>query len=322
MGLHVAGPHTTEVASMRFFICNNPVNLTNFLAGFACTATVEAEYGDACVEGNILTLAHHGPRKHNPCPCLMDNIEAHIDAVGLSHLDLDALGGCMALLAAKCDGELEREFWRTAAFVDINGVHKLPNYLPWPEVMELLNAWWAWHEDNTVYAPRDGTVLDVTDQVVRAMNTVHDLLGTLSLGDGTRRTALIETGRDWAQGEFALEQVSFMADARGGQYIVVARKADKFVNHLYVSESKKIVYAAVVALNTKHNSITVSVADPIPGFSCCKFMQHMYGELAGGHDSIAGSPRGQVMTEDDLNNVTIMLVQHFDRLCKGTGVPL
>lgn len=32
-------------------------------------ATVEAEYGDDVVEGEILTLAHHGSRSNNPAPC-------------------------------------------------------------------------------------------------------------------------------------------------------------------------------------------------------------------------------------------------------------
>ena len=32
-------------------------------------ATVEAEYGDICVEGKDVTLAHHGPRSGNPAPC-------------------------------------------------------------------------------------------------------------------------------------------------------------------------------------------------------------------------------------------------------------
>lgn len=32
-------------------------------------ATVEAEYGDECLEGTMATLAHHGPRANNPAPC-------------------------------------------------------------------------------------------------------------------------------------------------------------------------------------------------------------------------------------------------------------
>lgn len=32
-------------------------------------ATVEAEYGDKCINGKLYTLAHHGSRSANPAPC-------------------------------------------------------------------------------------------------------------------------------------------------------------------------------------------------------------------------------------------------------------
>ena len=51
-------------------------------------------------------------------------------------------------------------------------------------------------------------------------------------------------------------------------------------------------------LNTKFGSITVSALDN--AFDCKAVVQGLWGELAGGHPGIAGSPRGQAMTESDL----------------------
>ena len=54
-------------------ISNNADNLEATLKTFNRTATVEAEYGERVVEGTEFTMAHHGPRAHNMCPCLYNN---------------------------------------------------------------------------------------------------------------------------------------------------------------------------------------------------------------------------------------------------------
>jgi hypothetical protein len=57
----------------------------------------------------------------------------------------------------------------------------------------------------------------------------------------------------------------------------------------------------VICHNLALGSITVSLADPIPGFSCRDVVQDLWWPEAGGHDGIAGSPRGREMTRDDLS---------------------
>jgi hypothetical protein len=66
---------------------------------------------------------------------------------------------------------------------------------------------------------------------------------------------------------------------------------------------------AVVTFNTKFKSVTVSIADPQPGFSCREFVQKLWGPEAGGHDGIAGSPRGREMTLDDAKTAFTKLSQ-------------
>lgn len=65
-------------------------------------ATVEAEYGDYCVEGNEVTLAHHGSRSSNPAPCNTPNVPTLSGGTILvSHLDLDAIGGVLDLMGKR-----------------------------------------------------------------------------------------------------------------------------------------------------------------------------------------------------------------------------
>jgi hypothetical protein len=237
--------------------------------------TVEAEFGDEVVEGLRYTLAHHGPRAANPCPCLEDNHTSHVPGIiGISHVDLDTLGGILAILGIKPE---DPDFWAAAAQVDIRGVHHLSEITTDERVVEALNAYWAFSETHRVFAPRDGRVLDVTAEINEHAEALAAILG----GD----EALTGAGRWWAATKEELAKDSFV-EVVGG---VVLRKSESFVNHLYDGNQ------AVVAYNTTSMAITVSLADPIPGISCRALVQKLWGPEAGGHDGIAGSPRGREM---------------------------
>lgn len=275
------------------------------MAHMEVTATVEAEYGDAVVEGNLLTMAHHGPRKGQKCPCSYSNDcvgelqEAlygedlrdaeSVGLIGLSHVDLDTLGGIAAILGKK---KSFKGFWEAAEFVDVNGAHKLAGFGPSVEVMDRLNAFWAWSQDHRTYPPRDGSVLDVTEQVMAALTAIEEILG------GDER--LIEDGRIFAAQEAALNTASYASTLDGGTAgRVITRKSGSFVNHLYTTPVTGQPAAAVVAFDPAKGTVTVSLADPIPGVSCRAIVQGLWGSLAGGHDGIAGGPRDVVLTEAD-----------------------
>lgn len=263
---------------MQFIISNNENNLAAALASFAKSATVEAEYGDAVVKGSVLTLAHHGPRSGNPAPCLAENgvTGEGVEAVGLSHLDLDSLGGCAAILGRKPEAQ---GFWTLAAFVDVNGPHKLGQASADPADIARLYAFWAWSQANRCMAPRDGSVADVTEQVMSAIVVIERICAN--------DTDLFADGEQFRSAEEALNKRSFVEMSAG----VAVRVAEVFVNHLYVTPEGATA-KAVVAFNTLTGGITVSLADSIPGVSACANMQRLFGKEAGGHAGIAGSPRG------------------------------
>lgn len=300
--------------SHRYFVSSSPVSLTRAFID----VTIEAEYGDVCVEGRLLTLAHHGDRAWAPCPCQYSNRPdlAGLDLkVGLSHLDLDSLGGCMAVANRKSNDEY---FWLAVARVDVEGPHRLPLILneiaaevaagcneieeTWYEnvysstyerIHNALHAYWAWSEKNKVFPARDGSVTDITDKVEEAMDILDRILALSPDKD------LIEEGKKWAAAKVALDKDSFVENKDG----VIYRVADCFVNHLYGNG------VCVVAYNTKFKSVTVSLAEAVDGMNCCKIVQSLWGPEAGGHAGIAGSPRGREMTEEDARVLFNEMVQ-------------
>lgn len=297
---------------MRILISNNPEKLAAALSG-TNSATVEAEYGSTLVKGSILTLAHHGARASRPCPCSLGNMpEMGIEVIGVSHFDLDTLGGVMAIMGRKPERyDVDRAFWAAAATVDINGVHKLdPNkyFLGESWILPRLHAFWAWSESNRLFPERDGTVTDVTEFFNDAMGVVEALFYREPKDDSEdprpelqeRQNALLQSGRDWAEAKAQLDVNSLIETIDGVQL----RSSDSFVNHLYGADTR-----AIVGYSTKFKSITVSVPDAVEGFSCGTFLQGIFGPKAGGHAGIGGTPRGVEYTLSDAREVAVKLAE-------------
>jgi len=260
--------------------------LAGFLSGKS-SATVEAEYGDTCVEGSVLTLAHHGARSANPAPCLRGNDPVDVEVIGVSHVDLDALGGILSVLGRKPEVE---GFWELAGFVDTHGPHHLRDSGATPENVRRLNAVWAWNANNRVDGERLGPeeVRDVTDRVLQRAEAL-----TRILADDPE---LLAAGDAWAKDNSRKNRESFVEMEDG----VAVRVAAWFVNADYESPLDGSMAVANVGYNPTFGSITIGFADPIPGVSARDIVQGLWGSEAGGHVGIAGSPRNRRMTLGDL----------------------
>lgn len=268
-------------------------------------ASVEAEYGDECVPGRLVTLAHHGPRAGNPAPCNDPRVRKLVRPVSgvttdgrpwtsyaplggdilVSHLDLDTLGGIMAIEGLK---PVDDEFWAGAAYIDVVGPHHLHELSP--RVQELLNAWDAWQEGH-LKARRYRKVTNVT-------STVGDMtIALISILGGNE--ALLQAGQIWHQYVAAATEKCLIAE---DALVRVFKTDGVFCNSAYYSPKQKRVVPAIASLNTTQGSITISFADKKVGVSAAKIVQSLWGPEAGGHDGIAGSPRGQIMTMTDLRD--------------------
>lgn len=258
-------------------------------------ATVEAEYGEMVIEGETLTLAHHGSRSNNPAPCndpravkLPDNA-----TVLVSHLDLDTLGGLMALQGKKPDNP---EFWKAAEYIDVNGPHHIHEFPQ--EIQDKLNAYYAFENESRADGRPDREhIQDVTESVNKYIEGIDVVLDDKDYS----HNAMIDAGRKWEQEVTKAVEDRLVSE---NENVRVFSTNGPFCNGSYYSPSQEKIIPAVVSYNEKFNSITLSFADGGKELSARDIVQSLWGPEAGGRDGIAGSPRGQEMTRGDLEEIS------------------
>lgn len=278
--------------------------------------TVEAEYGTIVVEGAVYTAAHHQPAGSKyagdhvvpggrPSPCVDKDIpvfdpEEGDWVVGISHMDLDTVGGVLRALPAAADifASEHDEFWGLAAFLDVNGAHKMALAGASQEDIQRIYGWMAYSKS----IPRLplNVLTDATELVLGCIPVLRALFS-----DDAK---LLEVGRAFREEQRKLNEDSFrfMTEDDASIIVRVAPGPRDFVNHLYEAPDGSLG-VAVVAHNKHVGTITVSLESPIPGVSCRDVVQSLWGELAGGHAGIAASPRGQVMDEFDVDTAVLKL---------------
>lgn len=281
--------------------------------------TVEAEYGSYVMEGAVYTAAHHqasGPfagrhlpgfeKTGRPSPCNDDGIPVMPkDAVvAVNHIDLDSVGGVLRTMpdyTTLFDGRFAG-FWDLAEHIDVTGAHRLDPDHEWAPA---LRAVWAWLQANRP-RPNRTEIEDCTDFMEACGSMLVRLLFF-------KQDDLLAAGQAMADAEAALNEGSLIRVVEAGGRLVAVREAGQFTNHLYRLPDGRVA-AAVVARNTKMSSVTVSLADPVEGVVCRDLVQSLWGPDAGGHAGIAGSPRGQEMSEDDLDDLALEIVGLFQRV--------
>lgn len=293
---------------MDIIIANNRVALAG------ADVTVEAEYGDHVAKGSVLTMAHHGPRAGQPAPCSYPNGCAGDPEdllIGISHVDLDTVGGVMAVLGRKPEAP---GFWALAEFVDLNGPHKLGRSGASTADLRRLHAYWAFSRDARVFAPRDGTAGDVTAEVMHHVEAVEKILQD--------DQEMLAAGDQFRAGEDALNRESFLSISPEG---VILRLSEHFVNHLYTTPAGHVGQAVVAHKPTAEGdlsggAITVSLADPHPTINVGNLLRELFGPEAGGHAGIGGSPRGQPMAFSEAVRVTAVLSERLAGSANTGGV--
>jgi hypothetical protein len=201
------------------------------------------------------------------------------------------VGGCLRTIAkfAPLFAQDFKGFWNVAEFVDVTGPHRMePDHVWAPS----LRAVWAWFQTNRPRFSRE-QIEDCSEFIWAAGVMLQRVLIE-------QDADLLAAGQAMADAEATLNKDSLLRVVEAGDRLVVVREAGGFTNHLYRLLDGRIA-AAVVARNTKMGSVTVSLADPIEGVVCRDIVQGLWGMEAGGHAGIAGSPRGQEMTSDDLD---------------------
>lgn len=297
---------------ISIILSSNPDLLEARLRGYVkdgCDSiTIEAEYGDRLVEGSILTLSHHGLRKNNPCPCLFrNNGKIEVSSIrndktivfGLSHIDLDTMLALLSILGYLDESirDSSESFFQLAAFLDINGAHKINLF----NASDLdIKKYYACEYYIKKLKPQASSkdVINVTNELVGLALILRDII--------CEDPDLIKDGEAFMRREECLNKESFI-DKIGD---LIIRVHHEFVNHLYMTPIGE-VGRAIITFNTINGSIIVSFSDPIHGISCKEIVQNLWGKDAGGNDGIAESPRGERMSFSDLKEAVSFVNQEL-----------
>lgn len=267
-------------------------------------ATVEAEYGNECLEGTMATLAHHGPRSGNPAPCNTSDVPKlpPFATVVVSHIDLDTLGGIYALQGRKPEDD---RFWEAAEMIDVKGVHHIHELDK--DIQDKLNAYYAYNYNHA--GERYSKTADVTKQVEDAYGVINDILDI----DAPEHDMLIADGREWAQArEVAVEEQLIYEDKN----MRVFDSNGVFCAASYYSPKQDALIPATVTYNEKTKTVTLGFEDGGKQYNTMEIVRSVWGPEAGGREGIAGSPRGVEMTKDDLH----ALVERLKEVQASAGV--
>lgn len=267
-------------------------------------ATVEAEYGDECLEGTMATLAHHGPRANNPAPCNTSDVPKlpPFATVVVSHIDLDTLGGIYALQGRKPEDD---RFWEAAEMIDVKGVHHIHELDK--DIQDKLNAYYAYNYNHA--GERYSETADVTKQVEDAYGVINDILDI----DAPEHDMLIADGKEWAQAREAAVEAQLIYEDKNMR---VFDSNGVFCAASYYSPKQDALIPATVIYNEKTKTITLGFEDGGKQYNAMEIVRSVWGPEAGGREGIAGSPRGVEMTKDDLH----ALVERLKEVQASAGV--
>lgn len=251
-------------------------------------ATVEAEYGDECLEGTMVTLAHHGPRSNNPAPCNTPDVPElpPFATVVVSHIDLDTLGGIYALQGRKPE---DYRFWEAAEMIDVKGAHHIHELDK--DIQDKLNAYYAYNDGQ----PRQRYIeaIDVTKQIDDTYNVVNAIVDI----NDPEHDKLITTGKEWAQTREKEVEDQLVYENKD---VRVFDTNGIFCAASYFSPNQNTICPATVTYNEKFKSITLAFEDGGKQLNAKEIVQELWGPEAGGREGIAGSPRNVEMTKNDL----------------------
>lgn len=251
-------------------------------------ATVEAEYGDECLEGTMATLAHHGPRANNPAPCNTPDVPVlpPFATVVVSHIDLDTLGGIYALQGRKPKDD---RFWEAAEKIDVEGAHHIHEHDQ--DIQDKLNAYYAYNDRQP--RQRYTEAIDVTKQI----DDTYDIVNAIVDINNPEHDKLIAAGKEWAQTREKEVEDQLVYENKD---VRVFDTNGIFCAASYFSPNQNTICPATITYNEKFKSITLAFEDGGKQLNAKEIVQELWGPEAGGREGIAGSPRNVEMTKDDL----------------------
>lgn len=259
-------------------------------------ATIECEYGNVVVEGAV-TLAHH-VEGWNAAPALASsNIieEAGVEPVDgdyilVSHIDLDTIMGIMNIAN---DMPFSEEVKKGINFVDCNGQHNLFKEEVSEEARRVILAYIGYAARNR--CPQQEDITEYVRTLIQEFYNQDNYEAGLALVEGRKKAAS-----------------EYLAAAVGNVVLLDQPESSNIfgLNSEYIIDG--VEYDYVIVFNQKFGSITVSSKAGVKGEkNMATIMKAVFGEEAGGHKGIAGTPRGKYYTLEDATNLLDIMSRIF-----------
>ncbi len=247
-------------------------------------ATAEAEYGSTVIEGQTATLAHH-VQGWTSAPSLSENLNLNVqedDYILVSHIDLDTVCGIMAVKGVY---KYSPEVKKGINYVDCNGQHRMFSSEVSEEARRIILSYIGYTLNNR--CPQEEDITEYVNTLILKFDTEENFSIGLKFVKG--RTAVAE---------------SILVRAEGGA-VLLHQPSEMNVfglNSEYILGG--VEYDYIVVFNEKFGSVTASSRlGSNGGLDMVAVMREIFGEGAGGHYGIAGTPRGTTFSIEDAKSV-------------------
>ncbi len=251
-------------------------------------ATVECEYGDVVVEGAV-TLAHHASGWDSAPALASDNIleESGVEVVDgdyimVSHVDLDTVFGVMNIAN---NMPFSEEVKKGVNYVDCNGQHNLFKEEVSEEARRVILAYIGYASRNR--CPQQEDITEYVRELIQNFFTQDNYEAGLALVEGRSKAA-----------------AEYLTAAVGNVALLDQPESSNIfgLNSEYIIGG--VEYDHVIVFNRKFGSITMSSKSGAKGEkNMATIMKAVFGEEAGGHKGIAGTPRGVRYSLEDATNL-------------------
>jgi len=264
---------------------------------------VEAEWGDEALEEPLvdLSLNHHGCRANNPCPAeigikkpevLEDKYKGNTVYI-VSHLDADTIMGIMWIENILETSKEISKLAEMVAYSDKNGFHNAQNYYQNLKDTDLYKKWLAMgyvFSRNSKTSPGE-----LTNKINGIIYAINNIIKNTNIAD----TVVYNEANEWNKNisKSAKKALVYTSDN-----ILGFSGKLFYCNNYNLLENKRDI---IVQYDTEHKNIILAVFDKnvaVDYFGekgVVSLLQEFFGDKAGGHTTIGGSPRNKKYKQED-----------------------
>lgn len=256
-------------------------------------ATIEFEFGDNVLEGEMYTAAHHAEKYKNresACMQIRDSKLKNFSRIVINKPDIDTYCAMYALLNF---GEISEEFFEGVNIIDKFGHREIDTLSK--KVRLQIESYWALSYKIKKF-PYTKTMVDVTEICMEHMELLHQIILE---NPNYMSEEIVEEWRKDVEEKVENCLIAETPNLRVFETFGIKTSGSYF--------SKRFNQNAEMTISYNNKKGTISIATINEEIDCKTIAQTLWGCKAGGHKGISGSPRGIKMDRSEfLSTVKII----------------